>query len=184
MKVSIIWRNWISSAKQPSATRDSLTWRGLQGSKRLGLCGTKLTGTGFLHLSRLNNLQLLHLEASEVGDSAVEDLARMKGLRAVYFFRTRVTAVGLTKLHQAAPNLEFWHNVPAEQFSKIAPAQGEPMTGGMERPGARVALPPGQEEVCFERVMLGQEWPSAIAGSSPGGLRSQTWLLVSVLQVV
>ena len=72
-----------------------------------------------------------------MGDSAVEDLARMKGLRAVYFFRTRVTAVGLTKLHQAAPNLEFWHNVPAEQFSKIAPAQGEPMTGGMERPGAR-----------------------------------------------
>jgi hypothetical protein len=45
----------------------------------------------------------------------------MKGLREVYLFHAGVTAVGLTKLHQAAPNLECWHSVPAEQFSKIAP---------------------------------------------------------------
>jgi hypothetical protein len=63
-----------------------------------------VTDAGIAHLAGLTTLRNLSIADTAVGDGAVPDLARLRGLRSLRCDKTRLTASGLAKLREALPD--------------------------------------------------------------------------------
>jgi formylglycine-generating enzyme required for sulfatase activity len=75
--------------------------------QRLDLAATKLDDAGLAHLPAFPKLAWLDISATGTGDAGLEHLRNLAALRELHLKKTRVTARGLLKLHEALSNCKF-----------------------------------------------------------------------------
>lgn len=92
---------------------------GLRSLRSLWLTGTRVTGSGFAYLGKLDGLEVLDLSETHVTDDNIPSLALLKDLRFLGLYETRLTDTGLLNL-RLLTSLEELALGKADQFSEAA----------------------------------------------------------------
>lgn len=91
----------------------------LKGLRSLWLGGTHITGSGFVHLQGLDDLEELDLSETHVTDENIYALARLKSLKFLGLVGTQLTDTGLRNV-KLLTSLEGLALGDARQFSEAA----------------------------------------------------------------
>ena len=78
----------------------------LKNLQKLHLEETKVTDAGLKQLKQLANLEYLNLYGTAITDAGLLELASLKNLKTVYLWQTNVTEQGISALKKALPALE------------------------------------------------------------------------------
>jgi hypothetical protein len=96
----------------------------LRNLQKLHLEQTKVTDAGLKQLKALANLEYLNLYGTAVTDAGLSELAGFKKLKTVYLWQTKVTGQGLANLKKTMPNLDVVGGISEQtvaEFAKAAP---------------------------------------------------------------
>ncbi len=78
----------------------------LKNLQKLHLERTAITDAGLKKLTGLTYLEYLNLYSTSITDAGLTSLSGLKALKNVYVWQTKVTEAGITALKQARPNVE------------------------------------------------------------------------------
>lgn len=94
----------------------------LKNLQKLHLEQTKVTDAGLKQLKVLTNLEYLNLYGTAVTDAGLTELAGLKNLKTVYLWQTKVTESGLTNLKKTMPNLDIVGGISEQSVAEFAKA--------------------------------------------------------------
>jgi mono/diheme cytochrome c family protein/uncharacterized membrane protein len=94
----------------------------LKNLQKLHLEQTKITDAGLKQLKGLANLEYLNLYGTAVTDAGLAELTNLKSLKTVYLWQTKVTAQGLATLKQAMPKLDVVGGIDEQAVAAFAKA--------------------------------------------------------------
>lgn len=100
----------------------------LKNLQKLHLEETKVTDAGLKQLKQLVNLEYLNLYGTAITDAGLAELAGLKNLKTVYLWQTKVSEQGISALKKALPTLEVVGGVSEQavaDFVKAAPAESK-----------------------------------------------------------
>ncbi|HAL12335.1 MAG TPA: hypothetical protein DCP67_00875 [Planctomycetaceae bacterium] len=97
----------------------------LTGLRVLHLEKTKVDDEGMRHISVLSNLQYLNIFGTKVTDDAIPHLIKLQNLRVLYTWQTRITKDGAARLQRAIPGLKVVRGIDLDKIALDFPVPDE-----------------------------------------------------------
>ena len=94
----------------------------LKNLQKLHLEQTRITDAGLKQLKDLPYLEYLNLYGTAITDAGLKQLAGMKSLKTVYFWQTKVTEQQVAELKKTMPNVEFVGGLNEQAIAELAKA--------------------------------------------------------------
>jgi len=149
----------------------------------------RITATGAAELASVSSLK--HIDAAltvpQLGDDAVEPLGRMKGLRSLVLYGTKVTEAGARRLVQLLPDAEVYHpalprSAAARRALEWALAAKPTVYGYLDDKFGQnlTTLPPGN--FLLSRIVFSEQEPPQSGAANLVALRELDMLVWPGLQ--